>query len=66
MTSASNASANQIRADARCGAGTVLSTPRSTVMVSWPHESEFRYVFHANGDTNRELILTVLVFHVPK
>lgn len=34
--------------------------------VSWPHESGFRYVFHANGDTNRELIVTVLVFHVPK
>ena len=34
--------------------------------VTWPHESGFRYVLHANGDTNRELILTVLVFHVPK
>lgn len=34
--------------------------------VSWPHESGFRYVFHANGDTNRELTVTVLVFHVPK
>ena len=34
--------------------------------VNWPHESGFRYVFHANGDTNRELILTVLVFFVPK
>lgn len=33
--------------------------------VAWPHESGFRYVFHANGDLNRELILTVLVFHVP-
>jgi hypothetical protein len=34
--------------------------------MHWPHESGFRYVFHANGDTNRELILTLLVFHVPK
>lgn len=34
-------------------------------MVNWPHESGFRYVFHANGDSNRELIVTVLVFHVP-
>lgn len=34
--------------------------------VQWPHESGFRYVFHANGDINRELILTLLVFHVPK
>lgn len=33
---------------------------------SWSHESGFRYVFHANGDKNRELILTVLVFHVPQ
>lgn len=34
--------------------------------VNWPHESGFRYVFHSNGDANRELILTVLVFHVPR
>lgn len=34
-------------------------------IVDWPHESGFRYVFHSNGDKNRELILTVLVFHVP-
>lgn len=33
--------------------------------VTWPHETGFRYVFHANGDKNRELTLTVLVFHVP-
>ncbi|QKS28151.1 MAG: hypothetical protein HT579_03870 [Candidatus Accumulibacter similis] len=34
--------------------------------VNWPHESGFRYIFHSNGDKNRELTLTVLVFHVPK
>ena len=34
--------------------------------VSWPHESGFRYVFHGKDDKNRELTLTVLVFHVPK
>lgn len=34
--------------------------------VTWPHESGFRYVLHSNGDKNRELILTVLVFHVPQ
>lgn len=34
--------------------------------VEWPHESGFRYVFHSNGDKNRELILAVLVFHVPQ
>lgn len=33
--------------------------------VNWPHESGFRYVLHVNGDRNRELIVTVLVFHVP-
>lgn len=33
--------------------------------VSYPHESGFRYVFHQVGDANRELIITVLVFHVP-
>lgn len=33
--------------------------------IVWPHESGFRYVFHSTGDANRELILTVLVFHVP-
>lgn len=34
--------------------------------LSWPHESGFRYVFHGKDDKNRELTLTVLVFHVPK
>lgn len=34
--------------------------------VDWPHESGFRYVLHNKGDTNREMILSVLVFHVPK
>lgn len=34
--------------------------------TSWPHESGFRYVFHNNGDINREMIITVLVFHVPE
>lgn len=33
--------------------------------VDWPHETGFRYVFHSNGDSNREFILTVLVFDVP-
>lgn len=34
--------------------------------VNWSHESGFRYVFHGRDDKNRELTLTVLVFHVPK
>jgi hypothetical protein len=40
--------------------------PNFKRVLTWPHESGFRYVFHNHGDTNRELILTVLVFHVPK
>lgn len=31
----------------------------------WKHESGYRYFFHHNGDTNREFMLTVLVFDVP-
>lgn len=34
-------------------------------VVTWSHESGFRYVLHSSGDKNRELVLTVLVFHVP-
>lgn len=34
--------------------------------VNWWHESGFRYVLHGNSDKNREVILTVLTFHVPK
>lgn len=53
---------------------TVLAGIASTVKahanfkraVDWPHESGFRYVLHNKGDTNREMILSVLVFHVPK
>lgn len=33
--------------------------------LDWKHESGFRYVFHHNGDTNREFTLSVLVFDVP-
>lgn len=32
---------------------------------SWQHESGFRYVYHHDGDLNREFLLTVLVFDVP-
>ena len=34
--------------------------------VNWPHESGFRYTFGSTGDLNREMTVTVLVFHVPK
>ena len=34
--------------------------------LNWPHESGFRCVLHGSGDKNRELILTVLLFHVPR
>lgn len=33
--------------------------------IMWQHESGCRCVLHVNGDKNRELIVTVLVFHVP-
>lgn len=33
---------------------------------NWTHESEFRYILRSKDDTNRELILSVLVFHMPK
>ncbi|MGH7558894.1 MAG: hypothetical protein ACREMD_14140 [Gemmatimonadota bacterium] len=35
-------------------------------IVQWSHESGFRYVLHQTNDSNRELVLTVLVFDVPK
>lgn len=34
--------------------------------VQWKHESGFRYVLHHQGDVNRELHVTVLVFDVPE
>lgn len=33
--------------------------------VNWQHESGFRFVFHHSTDTNREFLLTVLIFDVP-
>lgn len=33
--------------------------------LDWKHESGYRYIFHHNGDTNREFMLTVLIFDVP-
>ncbi|OMQ27323.1 hypothetical protein [Serratia oryzae] len=44
---------------------TVKSHDNFKRVVNWPHESGFRYILHSNGDVNREIILTVLVFHVP-
>lgn len=43
----------------------VKGHPNFKRAVSWSHESGFRYVLRANDDTGRELILTILVFHVP-
>ena len=34
-------------------------------VVDWNNESGLRYVFHTQGDTNREMTITVLIFHVP-
>lgn len=33
--------------------------------LAWPHESAWRFVMHHPTDTNRELIMTVLVFDIP-
>jgi hypothetical protein len=33
--------------------------------LEWKHESGYRYIFHHDGDTNREFMLTVLIFDVP-
>ncbi len=53
---------------------TVLSAIKATVEahpnykreLKWAHESGFRYVFHNKEDSNKEFILTVLVFNVPE
>lgn len=47
-------------------AETAVAHPNYKRTLPWPHESGFRYVFHHTGDTNREFILSVLVFHVPE
>jgi len=43
-----------------------MNHPNFTRQVEWSHETGFRFVLHHNGDRNRELILTVLVFDVPR
>ena len=53
---------------------TVISAVKATIEthpnykreLKWPHESGFRYVFHNKEDSNKEFILTVLVFNVPE
>ena len=47
-------------------AETAEAHPNYKRTLPYKHESGFRYVFHHTGDTNREFILTVLVFHVPE
>lgn len=44
---------------------TTKAHPNFKRPINWPHESGFRYVLSSKGDANREIILTVLVFHVP-
>ena len=41
------------------------SHPNLKRVVNWPHSSGYRYIFHQNGDRNREFLMTVLVFDVP-
>jgi hypothetical protein len=56
------------------GTSTVLAGVDATIRahsnfkraITWAHDSGFRYICHSNGDTNREMTLTVLVFHVPE
>lgn len=45
---------------------TVETHPNYKRTVDWKHESGFRYILHHPGDKNREFVLTVLAFHVPK
>ncbi|MEX2165069.1 MAG: hypothetical protein WD823_12620 [Sulfuricaulis sp.] len=44
----------------------VKGHPNFKRTIVWPHESGFRYMLHANSDVNREQIVTILVFHVPR
>jgi hypothetical protein len=44
---------------------TVKAHPSFKRPDSFKHESGFRYVLRSKGDANRELSMTVLVFHVP-
>lgn len=44
----------------------IAKHPNYKRTLAYNHESGFRYVFHQNGDPNRELIVTVLVFDVPR
>ena len=39
--------------------------PNCKRQTDWKHETGFRYVFHRTEDSNREFLLTVLVFDVP-
>lgn len=41
------------------------SHPNLKRVVNWSHSSGYRYIFHQNGDRNREFLMTVLVFDVP-
>lgn len=45
---------------------TAEAHPNYKRTLPYKHESGFRYVFHHTGDSNREFILTVLIFHVPE
>ena len=44
---------------------TVKSHGNFKRVLNWPHESGFRYILHNKEDVNREVTMTVLVFHVP-
>lgn len=44
---------------------TTEAHPNYKRALPWPHESGFRFVMHHPVDSNRELIMTVLVFDIP-
>ncbi len=45
---------------------TVKEHPNFKRQLSYPSETGFRFILHHRDDLNRELILTILVFEIPK
>jgi hypothetical protein len=46
--------------------GIIESHPNYKRTISIEGETRFRYIFHQHSDNNREIILTVMVFDIPK
>lgn len=45
---------------------TVKEHPNFKRQLSYPSETGFRFILHHRDDLNRELVLTILVFEIPK